>query len=60
MSDRQLFAIYFAGLASIHFHPRNKVDGTYNHVDLDVLASLAHEMVIITNSCFPEVNDAVD
>jgi hypothetical protein len=60
MDDRSLFAIYFAGLASIRLHPRNadiiiteKANVPLLPEEIEVCAFYAKQMVDITNEFFP-------
>lgn len=57
MDDKIIFAMYYAGLVAMQYHPRNKTtrgpeEGFY--VDLESLAKVASEMLLITNLLFDE------
>lgn len=52
MSDRQLFIMYMAAIASIQFHPKNdllKEDQDKIDETLEECADIAEKMVNITN-----------
>lgn len=45
MDKKTMFVLFFANLAAMQYHPRNRIDGNFDHVDLEGLSDIARRMV---------------
>lgn len=46
MDKKTMFVLFFANLAAMQYHPRNRNDaGNFDHVDLEGLSDIARRMV---------------
>ena len=55
MDNKQIWTIYFTGVTSIQWHPKNQ--NNPERLTLEQCATIADEMLLITNERFPKCQD---